>query len=161
MKFDSLPKEVRWAVEAAQDKQALDISVLDLSGTGAFADYFLVCSGSSAPQLQAITRVSKRSSINPAAAYSIAKVEAAPIGCCSITDSSLSMFSAKVRASITISSVSGGPLSASKFPTFPATQFRLTIAPRNPKAMPRSVKSLASILPTHSPFYLQPELRFA
>lgn len=55
MKFDSLPKEVRWAVEAAQDKQALDISVLDLSGTGAFADYFLVCSGSSAPQLQAIT----------------------------------------------------------------------------------------------------------
>jgi ribosome-associated protein len=56
MKFDSLPKEVRWAVEAAQDKQALDISVLDLSGTGAFADYFLVCSGSSAPQLQAITR---------------------------------------------------------------------------------------------------------
>jgi ribosome-associated protein len=56
MKFDSLPKEVRWAVEAAQDKQALDISVLDLSGTGAFADYFLVCSGSSAPQLQAINR---------------------------------------------------------------------------------------------------------
>src|SRR5580698_9416418 len=55
MTFDSLPKEVRWAVEAAQDKQALDISVLDLSGTGAFADYFLVCSGSSAPQLQAIT----------------------------------------------------------------------------------------------------------
>lgn len=56
MTFDSLPKEVRWAVEAAQDKQALDISVLDLSGTGAFADYFLVCSGSSAPQLLAITR---------------------------------------------------------------------------------------------------------
>lgn len=56
MNFDSLPKEVRWAVEAAQDKQALDISVLDLSGTGAFSDYFVVCSGSSAPQLQAITR---------------------------------------------------------------------------------------------------------
>jgi ribosome-associated protein len=56
MNFDSLPKEVRWSVEAAQDKQALDISVLDLSGTGAFADYFVVCSGSSGPQLQAITR---------------------------------------------------------------------------------------------------------
>ena len=56
MNFDSLPKEIRWAVEAAQYKQALDISVLDLSGTGAFSDYFVVCSGSSAPQLQAITR---------------------------------------------------------------------------------------------------------
>lgn len=56
MNLDSLPKEVRWAVEAAQEKQALDISVLDLSSTGAFADYFLVCSGSSAPQLTAITR---------------------------------------------------------------------------------------------------------
>jgi ribosome-associated protein len=55
MNLDSLPKEVRWAVEAAQEKQAVDISVLDLSGTGAFADYFLVCSASSGPQLKAIT----------------------------------------------------------------------------------------------------------
>jgi ribosome-associated protein len=55
MNLNSLPKEVRWAVEAAQEKQAVDISVLDLSGTGAFADYFLVCSGTSSPQLQAIT----------------------------------------------------------------------------------------------------------
>lgn len=56
MNFDSLPKEVRWAVEVAQDKQAVDISVLDLSATGAFADYFLVCSATSGPQLNAITR---------------------------------------------------------------------------------------------------------
>ncbi|MGC2721763.1 MAG: ribosome silencing factor, partial [Candidatus Acidiferrales bacterium] len=56
MNLDSLPKEVRWAVEAAQEKQALDISVLNLSSTGAFADYFLVCSGSSSPQLTAIAR---------------------------------------------------------------------------------------------------------
>jgi ribosome-associated protein len=56
MTLDSLPQEVRWAVEAAQDKQAVDISVLDLSGTGAFSDFFLVCSGTSGPQLQAITR---------------------------------------------------------------------------------------------------------
>jgi ribosome-associated protein len=56
MNFDTLPKEVRWAVDAAQDKQAVDISVLDLSGTGAFADYFLVCSATSGPQLNAITR---------------------------------------------------------------------------------------------------------
>jgi ribosome-associated protein len=41
-------------VEAAQDKQATDITVLDLSGQGAFADYFLLCSGQSHPQIQTI-----------------------------------------------------------------------------------------------------------
>jgi ribosome-associated protein len=54
VKTNSLDPEIGWAVEAAQDKQALDISVLNLTGTGAFADYFLVCSGSSQPQIQAI-----------------------------------------------------------------------------------------------------------
>ena len=51
---NSLDPEIRLAVEAAQDKQALDISVLNLRGSGAFADYFLLCSGSSQPQIQAI-----------------------------------------------------------------------------------------------------------
>ena len=54
MTSNSLPEPVLWAVEAAEDKQALDISVLDLSGTGAFADYFLLCSAESTPQIQAI-----------------------------------------------------------------------------------------------------------
>jgi ribosome-associated protein len=49
-----LDADVRLAVEAAQDKQALDISALDLRGSGAFADYFVLCSGSSGPQIQAI-----------------------------------------------------------------------------------------------------------
>jgi ribosome-associated protein len=53
--LNSLRSEIRWAVEAAQDKQAVDISVLKLSGTGAFADYFLLCSGQSHPQIQAIS----------------------------------------------------------------------------------------------------------
>jgi ribosome-associated protein len=52
--MNSLDTDVRLAVEAAQDKQALDISVLNLCGSGAFADYFVLCSGSSAPQIQAI-----------------------------------------------------------------------------------------------------------
>jgi ribosome-associated protein len=52
--MNSLDTEVRLAVEAAQGKQALDISVLDLRGSAAFADYFLLCSGSSTPQMQAI-----------------------------------------------------------------------------------------------------------
>jgi ribosome-associated protein len=52
--LNSLRSEIRWAVEAAQDKQAVDITVLKLPGTGAFADYFLLCSGHSQPQIQAI-----------------------------------------------------------------------------------------------------------
>jgi ribosome-associated protein len=52
--INSLDRDVRLAVEAAQDKQALDITVLNLGGSGAFADYFVLCSGSSGPQIQAI-----------------------------------------------------------------------------------------------------------
>jgi ribosome-associated protein len=51
---DKLRPEIRWAVEAAQEKQAVDITVLKLSGAGAFAEYFLLCSGRSQPQIQAI-----------------------------------------------------------------------------------------------------------
>jgi len=49
----SLRPEIRSAVEAAQDKQAVDITVLKL--VGAFADYFLLASGSSQPQIKAIS----------------------------------------------------------------------------------------------------------
>jgi ribosome-associated protein len=52
--MSSLHPEIRAAVEAAQDKQAVAITVLKLSGTGAFAEYFLICSGQSQPQLRAI-----------------------------------------------------------------------------------------------------------
>ena len=54
MTSKSLRPEIRWAVEAAQDKQAGDITVLNLSGAGAFAEYFLLCSGRSQPQIRAI-----------------------------------------------------------------------------------------------------------
>lgn len=54
MTTNSLRPEIRAAVEAAQDKQAVDITVLNLSGAGAFAEYFLLCSGQSQPQIQAI-----------------------------------------------------------------------------------------------------------
>jgi len=50
--IENLRPEIRWAVEAAQEKQAVDITVLKLSG--AFAEYFLLTSGSSPPQLKAI-----------------------------------------------------------------------------------------------------------
>ncbi len=54
MTQDSLRPEIRCAVEAAQDKQAVDVTVLKLAGTGAFVEYFLLCSGRSQPQIQAI-----------------------------------------------------------------------------------------------------------
>ncbi|HXJ16491.1 MAG TPA: ribosome silencing factor [Candidatus Polarisedimenticolia bacterium] len=54
MNKDKLRPEIRWAVEAAQEKQAVDITVLKLPGAGAFAEYFLLCSGRSQPQIQAI-----------------------------------------------------------------------------------------------------------
>ena len=50
---DTLYPEILWSVEAAQDKQAVNITVLKL--TGAFAEYFLLCTGDSTPQLQAIS----------------------------------------------------------------------------------------------------------
>ena len=54
MKFESLPRGVRLAVEAAQEKKAAGITVLDLSAAGAFTEYFVVCTGFSTPQVQAI-----------------------------------------------------------------------------------------------------------
>ena len=54
MKLETLPKGVRLAVEAAQEKKAGAITVLDLSGLGAFTEYFVICTGYGTPQLQAI-----------------------------------------------------------------------------------------------------------
>jgi len=54
MTFESLPQGVRVAVRAAQEKKAAGITVLDLSGASAFTDYFVICTGFSTPQVQAI-----------------------------------------------------------------------------------------------------------
>ncbi len=54
MKLESFPTSVRIAVEAAQEKKAGAITVLDLSGLGAFTQYFIICTGFSTPQVQAI-----------------------------------------------------------------------------------------------------------
>ncbi len=54
MNFESLPQGVRLAVQAAQEKKAAGIVVLDLRGGSAFTDYFVICTGFSTPQVQAI-----------------------------------------------------------------------------------------------------------
>jgi len=50
----SLPESVRLAVQAAQNKKAAGVVVIDMSGLGAFTDYFVICTGFSSPQVQAI-----------------------------------------------------------------------------------------------------------
>ncbi|MTV48020.1 ribosome silencing factor [Heliobacillus mobilis] len=40
--------------EAASDKKAFDIMILDLQGRSSVTDYFVICNGNSTPQLQAI-----------------------------------------------------------------------------------------------------------
>lgn len=54
MIMDSLRPELRLAVQAAQNKKAAGIVVLDLSGLGAFTDAFLLCTGFSTRQVQAV-----------------------------------------------------------------------------------------------------------
>jgi len=44
----------RKAVEAASEKQAIDIVLLDTRGVCSFADYFVICSGDSERQLKTI-----------------------------------------------------------------------------------------------------------
>jgi len=48
------PQLLRAAAEAAAGKKAADLVGLDLSGLDGVADYFLICSGSSEPQVKAI-----------------------------------------------------------------------------------------------------------
>lgn len=49
-----LTGDVAKAVRAALDKKAQDVVVLDLRGTPAFTDFFLLCSGLNARQVKAI-----------------------------------------------------------------------------------------------------------
>ena len=49
-----LPKAVACAVRTIQDKKALDVVVLDLRKAGGFTDYFVICTGGSARQINAI-----------------------------------------------------------------------------------------------------------
>ncbi|MCP3742614.1 ribosome silencing factor [Rossellomorea sp. BNER] len=47
---------IQLAYEAADDKRAEDIVVLDMKGISLIADYFLICHGNSDKQVQAIAR---------------------------------------------------------------------------------------------------------
>ena len=49
-----IPDDVRAAVDAALDKKAARVTLLDLRGAGAFADFFVICTGTNIRQVQAI-----------------------------------------------------------------------------------------------------------
>jgi ribosome-associated protein len=55
MKKNELKKQVSAAIQACLDKKAEEISILELEkGSGAFTDYFVLCSGTNPRQIQAI-----------------------------------------------------------------------------------------------------------
>jgi ribosome-associated protein len=49
-----LPKVITGAIDAARDKKAEDVVVLDLRTAGGFTDYFVICTGANARQITAI-----------------------------------------------------------------------------------------------------------
>lgn len=51
---ETVKKEISIAAAAALDKKAQDLVILDLQGISSFTDYFLICHGTSARQVQAI-----------------------------------------------------------------------------------------------------------
>src|SRR5499427_8032940 len=55
MKKIELKKQVSAAIQACQEKQAEELSILEMEkGSGAFTDYFVLCSGTNPKQVQAI-----------------------------------------------------------------------------------------------------------
>jgi len=49
-----LPKAISAVIDAAQDRKATGVVLLDLKKAGAFTDYFVICSASNPRQVQAI-----------------------------------------------------------------------------------------------------------
>jgi ribosome-associated protein len=52
---DGLRHELHWAIDAAQSKKAADMTLLDLTNLSAFTGAFLLCSGLSTRQVEAIS----------------------------------------------------------------------------------------------------------
>src|SRR5208282_1738244 len=55
MKKNEVRKQVADAIQACLDKKAEELSILEMEkGSGAFTDYFVLCSGTNPRQIQAI-----------------------------------------------------------------------------------------------------------
>ncbi|GIM48358.1 ribosomal silencing factor RsfS [Collibacillus ludicampi] len=53
---DKMVELAQLAANAAADKKARDIVILDIRGLSVIADYFVICSGNSSTQVQAIVK---------------------------------------------------------------------------------------------------------
>src|SRR5688572_12951172 len=53
-KAPRLPRQISKAIEAAEDKKANDLVVLDLRKAAGFTDFFVICSGTNSRQIRAI-----------------------------------------------------------------------------------------------------------
>lgn len=53
-KAPKVPKAITLAVQAAEDKQANELVVLDLRKAAGFTDFFIICSGTNSRQIRAI-----------------------------------------------------------------------------------------------------------
>jgi ribosome-associated protein len=52
--FGDLPRQIQQAAQAAQDKKAIDLAVLDVREVSSFTDFFIICSGQNVRQVKAI-----------------------------------------------------------------------------------------------------------
>ena len=48
-------ERIRWGLQAAAEKKAIDLTVLDLRGVVTFTDFFIIATGANKRQMQAIT----------------------------------------------------------------------------------------------------------
>jgi ribosome-associated protein len=55
-----MTETLKIALKAVEDKKAFDVVVLDISSIASFANYFLLCSGDSSRQIQAIVNEVER-----------------------------------------------------------------------------------------------------
>ena len=55
-----MSETLKIALKAMEDKKAFDVVVLDISNIASFANYFLLCSGDSSRQIQAIVNEVER-----------------------------------------------------------------------------------------------------
>lgn len=68
--MDRIRARVQHAVDAAVDKKAIDLDVLEVAGLTSIADYFIICSGSTERQTHAIAdaidgRVKQQDGVDP------------------------------------------------------------------------------------------------
>ena len=106
-KSTKLPTQVDLAIAAAEDKQAVNVVVLDLRKTAGFTDFFVIASGTNTRQVRAIADAVWNRWRQRARSRRTSRATIGPTGSCSTTSTSSSTSSAGKRARSTISSAYG------------------------------------------------------